>query len=102
VERYFSSENVDGSNPALNVLQRLCTATEQLNLQVTPHMIQLQTFIDLNSICIAVFVEIAEGTMCGTLCICIALCLYVLLSSHSAVFVTFLRLKLYKNVATRS
>ncbi|XP_034071963.1 E3 ubiquitin-protein ligase TRIP12 isoform X4 [Gymnodraco acuticeps] len=34
VERYFSSENVDGSNPALNVLQRLCTATEQLNLQV--------------------------------------------------------------------
>lgn len=35
VERYFNSENVDGSNPALNVLQRLCTATEQLNLQVT-------------------------------------------------------------------
>ncbi|XP_017163763.1 E3 ubiquitin-protein ligase TRIP12 isoform X2 [Poecilia reticulata] len=34
VERYFNSENVDGSNPALNVLQRLCTATEQLNLQV--------------------------------------------------------------------
>ncbi|XP_009323355.1 E3 ubiquitin-protein ligase TRIP12 isoform X5 [Aptenodytes patagonicus] len=34
VERYFSSENMDGSNPALNVLQRLCTATEQLNLQV--------------------------------------------------------------------
>ncbi|XP_053479325.1 E3 ubiquitin-protein ligase TRIP12 [Ictalurus furcatus] len=34
VERYFSSENVDGSNPALNVLQRLCTATEQLSLQV--------------------------------------------------------------------
>ncbi|ETE69882.1 putative E3 ubiquitin-protein ligase TRIP12 [Ophiophagus hannah] len=33
VERYFSSENMDGSNPALNVLQRLCTATEQLNLQ---------------------------------------------------------------------
>ncbi|XP_038123935.1 E3 ubiquitin-protein ligase TRIP12 isoform X3 [Cyprinodon tularosa] len=33
VERYFNSENVDGSNPALNVLQRLCTATEQLNLQ---------------------------------------------------------------------
>uniref|UniRef100_A0A8C5HVC4 E3 ubiquitin-protein ligase n=1 Tax=Gouania willdenowi TaxID=441366 RepID=A0A8C5HVC4_GOUWI len=34
VERYFNSETVDGSNPALNVLQRLCTATEQLNLQV--------------------------------------------------------------------
>ncbi|KAM8854091.1 E3 ubiquitin-protein ligase TRIP12 isoform 2-T6 [Synchiropus picturatus] len=34
VERYFNSENVDGNNPALNVLQRLCTATEQLNLQV--------------------------------------------------------------------
>uniref|UniRef100_A0A8B9LPY2 E3 ubiquitin-protein ligase n=1 Tax=Astyanax mexicanus TaxID=7994 RepID=A0A8B9LPY2_ASTMX len=34
VERYFNSENVDGSNPALNVLQRLCTATEQLHLQV--------------------------------------------------------------------
>ncbi len=36
VERYFNSESVNGSNPALNVLQRLCTATEQLNLQVTP------------------------------------------------------------------
>ncbi|KAM6062740.1 E3 ubiquitin-protein ligase TRIP12 isoform 3-T8 [Chlamydotis macqueenii] len=34
VDRYFSSENMDGSNPALNVLQRLCTATEQLSLQV--------------------------------------------------------------------
>ncbi|XP_076844907.1 E3 ubiquitin-protein ligase TRIP12 isoform X2 [Brachyhypopomus gauderio] len=34
VEHYFNSENVDGSNPALNVLQRLCTATEQLHLQV--------------------------------------------------------------------
>ncbi|XP_077344670.1 E3 ubiquitin-protein ligase TRIP12 isoform X3 [Lithobates pipiens] len=34
VESYFSSENMDGSNPALNVLQRLCNATEQLNLQV--------------------------------------------------------------------
>ncbi|ELW71238.1 putative E3 ubiquitin-protein ligase TRIP12 [Tupaia chinensis] len=34
VERYFSSEKMDGSNPALNVLQRLCAATEQLNLQV--------------------------------------------------------------------
>uniref|UniRef100_A0A8C1UG48 E3 ubiquitin-protein ligase n=1 Tax=Cyprinus carpio TaxID=7962 RepID=A0A8C1UG48_CYPCA len=34
VERYFNSESVDGSNPALNVLQRLCTATEHLNLQV--------------------------------------------------------------------
>ncbi|KFO21893.1 Putative E3 ubiquitin-protein ligase TRIP12 [Fukomys damarensis] len=34
VERYFSSENMDGTNPALNVLQRLCAATEQLNLQV--------------------------------------------------------------------
>ncbi|KAG8445495.1 hypothetical protein GDO86_010313 [Hymenochirus boettgeri] len=34
VEKYFSSENMDGSNPALNVLQRLCSATEQLNLQV--------------------------------------------------------------------
>ncbi|KAM4042651.1 E3 ubiquitin-protein ligase TRIP12-like isoform 1-T2 [Anomaloglossus baeobatrachus] len=34
VQRYFSSENMDGSNPALNVLQRLCSATEQLNLQV--------------------------------------------------------------------
>lgn len=37
VERYFNSENVDGSNPALNVLQRLCTATEQLSLQVHAH-----------------------------------------------------------------
>ncbi|XP_043926988.1 E3 ubiquitin-protein ligase TRIP12 isoform X2 [Protopterus annectens] len=34
VERYFSSENIDASNPALNVLQRLCTATEQLSLQM--------------------------------------------------------------------
>ncbi|XP_067101751.1 E3 ubiquitin-protein ligase TRIP12 isoform X3 [Osmerus mordax] len=34
VERNFNNENVDGSNPALNVLQRLCTATEQLSLQV--------------------------------------------------------------------
>ncbi|XP_048836365.1 E3 ubiquitin-protein ligase TRIP12 isoform X4 [Brienomyrus brachyistius] len=34
VECHFSSENVDCSNPALNVLQRLCSATEQLNLQV--------------------------------------------------------------------
>ncbi|XP_029471280.1 E3 ubiquitin-protein ligase TRIP12 isoform X5 [Rhinatrema bivittatum] len=34
VDRYFTSENMDGTNPALNVLQRLCTATEQLNLQV--------------------------------------------------------------------
>ncbi|XP_051512203.1 E3 ubiquitin-protein ligase TRIP12 isoform X2 [Myxocyprinus asiaticus] len=34
VERYFNSESVDGSNPALNVLQRLCTATQQLSLQV--------------------------------------------------------------------
>uniref|UniRef100_A0A3Q3WRW6 E3 ubiquitin-protein ligase n=1 Tax=Mola mola TaxID=94237 RepID=A0A3Q3WRW6_MOLML len=34
VERYFNSENVDGSNPALNVLQRLCTATEHLSVQV--------------------------------------------------------------------
>ncbi|XP_059420666.1 E3 ubiquitin-protein ligase TRIP12-like isoform X3 [Carassius carassius] len=34
VERYFNSESLDGSNPALNVLQRLCTATEQLNSQV--------------------------------------------------------------------
>ncbi|XP_030237246.1 E3 ubiquitin-protein ligase TRIP12 isoform X4 [Gadus morhua] len=33
VERYFNSENVDCSNPALNVLQRLCAATEQLNMQ---------------------------------------------------------------------
>ncbi|XP_042195203.1 E3 ubiquitin-protein ligase TRIP12 isoform X3 [Callorhinchus milii] len=33
VDRYFTSENVDTSNPALNVLQRLCTATEQLSLQ---------------------------------------------------------------------
>ncbi|XP_034024048.1 E3 ubiquitin-protein ligase TRIP12 isoform X2 [Thalassophryne amazonica] len=38
VERYFNSENVDGSNPALNVLQRLCTATEQLHLQVDGRM----------------------------------------------------------------
>lgn len=37
VERYFNSENVDCSNPALNVLQRLCTATEQLSLQVHTH-----------------------------------------------------------------
>lgn len=41
VERYFNSENVDGSNPALNVLQRLCTATEQLNLQVSDTLILL-------------------------------------------------------------
>uniref|UniRef100_A0A8C9S1I7 E3 ubiquitin-protein ligase n=1 Tax=Scleropages formosus TaxID=113540 RepID=A0A8C9S1I7_SCLFO len=34
VEHHFNSENVDCSNPALNVLQRLCTATEQLDLQV--------------------------------------------------------------------
>ncbi|XP_075952494.1 E3 ubiquitin-protein ligase TRIP12-like [Anarhichas minor] len=34
VESNFNTENVDGSNPALKVLQRLCTATEQLNLQV--------------------------------------------------------------------
>ncbi|XP_039615955.1 E3 ubiquitin-protein ligase TRIP12 isoform X3 [Polypterus senegalus] len=34
VERYFNSEHIDSSNPALNVLQRLCTATEQLNLQM--------------------------------------------------------------------
>ncbi|XP_053565809.1 E3 ubiquitin-protein ligase TRIP12 isoform X7 [Bombina bombina] len=34
VQRYFSSENMDGSNPALNVLQRLCSATEQLSLQL--------------------------------------------------------------------
>ncbi|XP_016375751.1 E3 ubiquitin-protein ligase TRIP12-like [Sinocyclocheilus rhinocerous] len=34
VECYFNSESLNGSNPALNVLQRLCTATEQLNLQV--------------------------------------------------------------------
>lgn len=40
MERYFNSENVDGSNPALNVLQRLCTATEQLNVQVK-HTLQL-------------------------------------------------------------
>ena len=43
VERYFNSENVDGSNPALNVLQRLCTATEQLNLQVK-HFLQVKTW----------------------------------------------------------
>lgn len=41
VERYFNSENVDGSNPALNVLQRLCTATEQLNVQVK-HLLLLR------------------------------------------------------------
>uniref|UniRef100_A0A8C7V0E4 E3 ubiquitin-protein ligase n=1 Tax=Oncorhynchus mykiss TaxID=8022 RepID=A0A8C7V0E4_ONCMY len=34
VARYFNNENVDGSNPALNVLQRLCTATQQLSLQM--------------------------------------------------------------------
>eukprot|EP00063_Salmo_salar_P094514 XP_014069349.1 PREDICTED: E3 ubiquitin-protein ligase TRIP12-like isoform X1 [Salmo salar] len=34
VARYFNTEKIDGSNPALNVLQRLCTATEQLSLQV--------------------------------------------------------------------
>ncbi|EPY82322.1 hypothetical protein CB1_000661013, partial [Camelus ferus] len=34
VERYFSSENMDGSNPALNVLQRLCAAAQQLGLQL--------------------------------------------------------------------
>ncbi|XP_038830175.1 E3 ubiquitin-protein ligase TRIP12 isoform X5 [Salvelinus namaycush] len=34
VARYFNTEKIDGSNPALNVLQRLCTATEQLSLQM--------------------------------------------------------------------
>uniref|UniRef100_A0AAZ3SJ56 E3 ubiquitin-protein ligase n=1 Tax=Oncorhynchus tshawytscha TaxID=74940 RepID=A0AAZ3SJ56_ONCTS len=34
VARYFNNENIDGSNPALNVLQRLCTATQQLSLQM--------------------------------------------------------------------
>ncbi|XP_055735909.1 E3 ubiquitin-protein ligase TRIP12-like isoform X2 [Salvelinus fontinalis] len=34
VARYFNTENIDGSNPALNVLQRLCTATQQLSLQM--------------------------------------------------------------------
>ncbi|KAM6122515.1 LOW QUALITY PROTEIN: E3 ubiquitin-protein ligase TRIP12 [Pterocles gutturalis] len=48
VERYFSSENMDGSNPALNVLQRLCTATEQLNLQVdggTECLVEIRTIV---------------------------------------------------------
>ncbi|XP_073336911.1 E3 ubiquitin-protein ligase TRIP12 isoform X2 [Pagrus major] len=47
VERYFNSENVDGSNPALNVLQRLCTATEQLNLQVDGGM---ECLVEISSI----------------------------------------------------
>uniref|UniRef100_A0A7N6ACY2 E3 ubiquitin-protein ligase n=1 Tax=Anabas testudineus TaxID=64144 RepID=A0A7N6ACY2_ANATE len=47
VERYFNSENVDGSNPALNVLQRLCTATEQLNLQVDGG---LECLVEISSI----------------------------------------------------
>lgn len=49
VERYFNSENVDGSNPALNVLQRLCTATEQLNLQVQhPLFVKTCTLLNKN------------------------------------------------------
>ncbi|XP_075871051.1 E3 ubiquitin-protein ligase TRIP12 isoform X2 [Nelusetta ayraudi] len=47
VERYFNSENVDGSNPALNVLQRLCTATEQLNVQVDGGM---ECLVEISSI----------------------------------------------------
>ncbi|KAM6988560.1 E3 ubiquitin-protein ligase TRIP12 isoform 9-T20 [Tautogolabrus adspersus] len=47
VERYFNSETVDGSNPALNVLQRLCTATEQLNLQVDGGM---ECLVEISSI----------------------------------------------------
>ncbi|XP_055082036.1 E3 ubiquitin-protein ligase TRIP12 isoform X2 [Periophthalmus magnuspinnatus] len=47
VERYFNSENVDGSNPALNVLQRLCTATEQLGLQVDGGM---QCLVEISNI----------------------------------------------------
>ncbi|CAF87228.1 unnamed protein product, partial [Tetraodon nigroviridis] len=47
VERYFNSENVDGSNPALNVLQRLCTATEQLNIQVGGGM---ECLVEISSI----------------------------------------------------
>ncbi|CAJ1065690.1 E3 ubiquitin-protein ligase TRIP12 isoform X2 [Xyrichtys novacula] len=47
VERYFNSENVDGSNPALNVLQRLCTATEQLSLQVDGGM---ECLVEISSI----------------------------------------------------
>lgn len=51
VERYFSSENMDGSNPALNVLQRLCAATEQLNLQVLRAVCILFTGGQLGVIC---------------------------------------------------
>uniref|UniRef100_A0A674PGD2 E3 ubiquitin-protein ligase n=1 Tax=Takifugu rubripes TaxID=31033 RepID=A0A674PGD2_TAKRU len=47
VERYFNSENIDGSNPALNVLQRLCTATEQLNIQVDGGM---ECLVEISSI----------------------------------------------------
>uniref|UniRef100_A0AAQ5X4F8 E3 ubiquitin-protein ligase n=1 Tax=Amphiprion ocellaris TaxID=80972 RepID=A0AAQ5X4F8_AMPOC len=47
VERYFNSENVDGSNPALNVLQRLCTATEQLSLQADGGM---ECLVEISSI----------------------------------------------------
>ncbi|XP_042341968.1 E3 ubiquitin-protein ligase TRIP12 isoform X2 [Plectropomus leopardus] len=47
VERYFNSENLDGSNPALNVLQRLCTATEQLSLQVDGGM---ECLVEISSI----------------------------------------------------
>lgn len=49
MERYFNAENVDGSNPALNVLQRLCTATEQLNLQVRhPLFVKTCTLLNKN------------------------------------------------------
>uniref|UniRef100_A0A3P8WY34 E3 ubiquitin-protein ligase n=1 Tax=Cynoglossus semilaevis TaxID=244447 RepID=A0A3P8WY34_CYNSE len=47
VERYFNSENVDCSNPALNVLQRLCTATEQLHLQMDGGM---ECLLEISSI----------------------------------------------------
>ncbi|GCC17505.1 hypothetical protein chiPu_0017579 [Chiloscyllium punctatum] len=47
VDRYFTSENVDASNPALNVLQRLCCATEQLSLQVDGG---IECLLDIRSI----------------------------------------------------
>ncbi|XP_072330044.1 E3 ubiquitin-protein ligase TRIP12 isoform X6 [Scyliorhinus torazame] len=47
VDRYFTSENVDASNPALNVLQRLCSATEQLSLQVDGG---IECLLDIRSI----------------------------------------------------
>lgn len=35
LEQYFSSETHGSSHPALNVLNRLCAATEKINLDVS-------------------------------------------------------------------